>query len=290
MPAPLRTPFAWCISALVAAAFALQVCGGREWNDSTGKFKIEAELVAVRSGKVILEKPDGTVITVPLEKLSAADQEFLRKQTAGSEAAKPEAAKPAVPDPNPFAAPSSASPATSGPAAAPLTAQGVDLAERVQAVFRANCYRCHGEEGASEGGFNFVLNLEKLSRTVVKPRNSAGSQLYARISAKDENMMPPEGETPRPSASDIALVKSWIEAGAPALPGAKPREFIGNDAIVKHILADVRQANERSRRFMRYFTLAHLYNAGVSEDELQTYRNAFTKLINSLSWNTSLVI
>ena len=41
---------------------------------------------------------------------------------------------------------------------------------------------------------------------------------------------------------------------------------------------------------MRYFTLTHLYNAGVSEDELQTYRNAFVKLINSLSWNTDLVV
>ena len=64
MSAPLRTRFLWCLCSLVMSALALDVCAGREWNDSTGKFKIEAELVAVRSGKVILEKPDGTVITV----------------------------------------------------------------------------------------------------------------------------------------------------------------------------------------------------------------------------------
>jgi len=257
----------------------------REWTDATGKFKIEAELIAVRNDKVILEKPDGSVITVPLDKLSAADQEFLRSKNAAPaptrEAAAPTAASTAT---TPFA------PATSGlPSAAPATGQGAELSARAEVIFRTNCYRCHGEDGASEGGFNFVLNLEKLARTVVKPGNLKGSLLYERISAKDESAMPPEGENPRPSAADIATIKAWIEAGAPATAVAKPREFITNDAIVKHILADVRQASERSRRFLRYFTLAHLYNAGVSEDELQTYRNAFTKLINSLSWNKSLV-
>ena len=45
-----------------------------------------------------------------------------------------------------------------------------------------------------------------------------------------------------------------------------------------------------ARGFLRYFSLTHLYNAGVSEDELRTYRNAFVKLINSLSWNTDLLV
>jgi len=48
--------------------------GPRTWTDTTGKFKIEAELVRVADGKVELKKPDGTVVNVPLDKLSAADQ------------------------------------------------------------------------------------------------------------------------------------------------------------------------------------------------------------------------
>jgi mono/diheme cytochrome c family protein len=169
-------------------------------------------------------------------------------------------------------------------------AEGAALTEKVRGILEANCYRCHGQDGANEGGFNFVLNLEKLARTVVKPKSPAGSLLYKRLSATDEDVMPPEGEIPRPSAADIAVVRSWIEAGAPAPEVTKPRDFITNDSVVKTILADVRQVSERSRRFQRYFTLTHLYNAGVSEDELQTFRNAFTKLVNSLSWNTSLLI
>jgi mono/diheme cytochrome c family protein len=261
---------------------------GREWTDVTGKFKVEAELVAVRSGKVFLEKPDGSVITVPLDKLSAGDQEFLK-----SKETPPAQAPASLPAANPFAtAPPTAfapPPPVAAPVVAPITAQGAELASQVEKVLRVNCYRCHGEDGTSEGGFNFVLNLEKLARTVVKPKNSKDSLLYERMAAKDETAMPPAGETQRPSPSEIALVKSWIDSGALAPAAAMPREFISNDTIVKHILADVRAASERSRRFLRYFTLTHLHNAGVSEDELQTYRNAFTKLINSLSWNRSLV-
>src|SRR4029079_17003666 len=102
----------------------LAICGlpalalGREWMDASGKFKIEAELVAVRNGKAILEKPDGSVITVPVDKLSPADQEFLRAKSGPSPAsAKPEAGRPAalVPVANattPFAA---ATPAPAAP-------------------------------------------------------------------------------------------------------------------------------------------------------------------------------
>ncbi len=42
---------------------------------------------------------------------------------------------------------------------------------------------------------------------------------------------------------------------------------------------------ERDRRFARYFTLTHLRNVGLQDDELQTYRNALAKLANSLSWH-----
>lgn len=281
-----------CSGLLIVAAACLLTAPealAREWTDATGKFRVEAELVAVRNGRVILEKKDGSVISVPLESLSKADQDFLKEKNAPPPA-------PAVTDPPrttaPLASPASAAlPQAATPLApAPITADGAALAEKAKAVFQANCYRCHGQEGASEGGFNFVLNLEKLARTVVKPKNPGGSTLFERMSATDESVMPPEGEKPRPSAADIATVKSWIEAGAPAVPTEKPREFITNETIVKHILADIRKAGERSRRFLRYFTLTHLYNAGVSADELQTYRNAFTKLINSLSWNTTLLI
>ena len=244
----------------------------REWNDVSGKFRTQADFVALRKGKVILEKADGSIISIPLEKLSEADREYVRSQTGD---------KPAPADP----------PKTDPPATKPGPAPGGEkLAEAAEAVLRTSCYRCHGQEGTSEGGFNFVLNLEKLTRTHVKPKAPGDSPLFERITANDDSVMPPPDEKPRPSPADIAAVKAWIEAGAPAIGEAKQREFVTNDQVLKSILADVREAPERSRRFLRYFTLTHLYNAGVSDDELRTYQNAFVKLINSLSWNTELLV
>jgi hypothetical protein len=49
----------------------------RTWTDTTGKFRVEAELIGVADGKVQLKKQDGAVIGVPLDKLSKEDQEFL---------------------------------------------------------------------------------------------------------------------------------------------------------------------------------------------------------------------
>jgi hypothetical protein len=68
----------------------------------------------------------------------------------------------------------------------------------------------------------------------------------------------------------------------------RAQNLLSNEQLAEIILVDLRMQPDRSRRFMRYFTHSHLYNAGVSGDELQTYRNAFVKLINSLSWNTRL--
>ena len=49
----------------------------RTWSDKTGKFKVKAKLLANAEGKIKLLKEDGLVITVPIDRLSDADQKFL---------------------------------------------------------------------------------------------------------------------------------------------------------------------------------------------------------------------
>ncbi len=44
------------------------------------------------------------------------------------------------------------------------------------------------------------------------------------------------------------------------------------------------------RMFARYFTLTHLYNAGNTEDMLKEYQDSLSKLINSLSWGSDIVM
>ncbi len=50
----------------------------RTWKDATGGFSVEAEFVDFADGKVRLKKSDGDVISVGLDQLSEADQEYVR--------------------------------------------------------------------------------------------------------------------------------------------------------------------------------------------------------------------
>jgi hypothetical protein len=51
--------------------------GVRVWKDATGKFSIEAKLSGLAGGVVKLKRADGSVISVPVEKLSEADRTYL---------------------------------------------------------------------------------------------------------------------------------------------------------------------------------------------------------------------
>jgi hypothetical protein len=55
----------------------------RTWHDSTGTYTLEAVMTGVQDGKVALKKKSGgREVKLPLEKLSAEDQEYVKKQTA----------------------------------------------------------------------------------------------------------------------------------------------------------------------------------------------------------------
>jgi len=53
--------------------------GFRTWTDITGQHKTEAEFVDFKDEKVRLRKRNGRVVTVPIEKLSRADREFVKQ-------------------------------------------------------------------------------------------------------------------------------------------------------------------------------------------------------------------
>ncbi|MCA9267332.1 MAG: PQQ-binding-like beta-propeller repeat protein, partial [Planctomycetales bacterium] len=67
---------------LCAAIQPASVCfaESRTWTDASGKFRIEAELLSYADGVLQLQKGDGKVVGVPLGKLSAADQRWLREE------------------------------------------------------------------------------------------------------------------------------------------------------------------------------------------------------------------
>ncbi len=226
----------------------------REWVGADGK-RFEAELVIVRGDKVVLETDDGKIVSLKVSRLAPSDRQYLKSKGIRLEPTNP--------------------------------AADADLAAQMTELLKAKCYRCHGKDGAGEGGFNFAMNLEKVAQSFVRPDGK--SQLIDRVTGFGDTLMPPSGEGEPLDIQQIKLIERWIEAGTPTLDQKEDRPFISNREIVELIFRDLRSTPERSRRFIRYFTLTHLYNAGDSNDELQTFRNAFLKLTNSLSWNTKLI-
>ena len=60
----------------------------RQWTDKTGEFLVEAEFVSMAMGKVKLRKADGEEVTLPLEQLSATDQQWIEQEKTSAASAR----------------------------------------------------------------------------------------------------------------------------------------------------------------------------------------------------------
>ena len=164
------------------------------------------------------------------------------------------------------------------------------LAQQAFAIFEQHCLDCHGEFGS----YSDVLTIKHKDliedRSVI-PGQPDASELYLRLLGDtDSGSQMPFGQEPL-DPEEIATIRRWIEAGAPdweAIPKPK-RRFITTEAMLKAIHSHVTSLTAFDRSFARYFTLTHLYNAGASDDNLRAYRNALSKLVNSLSWGAEVI-
>jgi hypothetical protein len=174
------------------------------------------------------------------------------------------------------------------PAVGPGSAEpaGNPLAVKALAIFKENCYRCHGEDGADEGDFNYLLERDRLvSARLVVPGNAGESKLFQYVA---KGLMPADSEPL--AAADLDALRKWIDSGAPNFAAPLERVFITHAEMVRFVRQDLERVSPRDRRFTRYFTLTNLYNSGFSDEELETYRLALAKLVNSLSWQSELRI
>lgn len=81
---------------LLSVAFTAVVFG-RKWTDSTGRFSIDGEFVALKDGIVTIRRIDGKSVRVSLEKLSNVDQEHVRDVADGPDTASPFEQESAIP-------------------------------------------------------------------------------------------------------------------------------------------------------------------------------------------------
>ncbi len=95
-------------------------------------------------------------------------------------------------------------------------AERVDFVRDVKPVLIKHCVSCHGPEKQRAGlRVDAAVALHKggASGPAVVPGKSAASLLLKAVAgAEDVKVMPPKG--PRLSASEIALLRAWVDAGA----------------------------------------------------------------------------
>ena len=162
------------------------------------------------------------------------------------------------------------------------------IAQDAYAIFEQSCLICHGPDGAYKETLLIEHNALIQNGTVV-PGNPDASELYNRLLTTDTAKRMPLQQPQLPTQA-IDTIRNWILAGAPdwAATSTTDGDFISPAEILNTIETHLMSLSSFDRAFARYFTLTHLYNAGVTPSILQEYRKGLYKLVNSLSWGVTV--
>ena len=228
-------------------------------------------------------------------------------QTAPAAAPTPEippAAAAASPPPNPPQAPPSSSPAAvpdSAAAASPLKTEVTPKipprpddphAAKVYTLLETHCARCHQagktETPLTSGTIANILAVGAVASDplLIKPGLPDASRLYEVIVSRHAPLeiyagLPQLGE---PEPDDIEALRTWIKDLPPTSQGCTDRKIMTAADVDELALAAVTEEKEDARD-LRFISLANLYNLCASDADLEGYRQAITKVLNSLSWS-----
>ncbi|MGH6824833.1 DUF4384 domain-containing protein [Methyloceanibacter sp.] len=158
--------------------------------------------------------------------------------------------------------------------------------------FEVNCARCHQAgpllKGSVRANFGNILELDKLADngSLVVPGNPEDSLVYKRVLNGEMpfDCTESEADCPHvPTKKEINAIYDWVKSVGN--PQCTDRGLIDEAAIVQAIANDLEKQPDHRRKGMRYITLSNLHNACVKKEDLDLYRNAVVKLLNSLSRN-----
>ncbi len=95
----------------------------------------------------------------------------------------------------------------------------------VRPILSDKCFKCHGPDaGKREAGLRLDLAEEATKplpehpdKRAIVPGNPAASELFQRITTNDTSLLMPQvtSHLPRLTAREVAIIKKWIEQGAP---------------------------------------------------------------------------
>lgn len=161
------------------------------------------------------------------------------------------------------------------------------LAAKAQAILREHCHKCHNGPG-SESGYSFdVLKPATLTQKTdeggpyVLPKGKPEDARLLRIVKRGK--MPPGKKLSEP---ELALLEKWIVAGVPDFPKTIERPFLPLKDVLQAIDNHLQESPPEQRPYMRYFTLVNVHNnSKIPDEDLNVYRAALTKAVNSMSWH-----
>ena len=198
-----------------------------------------------------------------------------------------------------------------------MKGQGSELAAAAKEVLRTNCAECHTGKNAI-AGVQILNHQALLDDGHVEPGEPDNSYLYELITSTGGDAMPPKNR-PALTESQIDTIRKWIVAGAKPFPAdIESRQNAPGDSSTESndddnprqnseevespasaesdekeihalMLEHVRKTEKQDRPFLRFFSLRHLLEHGVTAERMEVHRNALAKAINHLSKERELV-
>lgn len=175
--------------------------------------------------------------------------------------------------------------------AAPTNLSAQAVPDEIKSILDSNCSKCHGERSAEKKATAKIPDIFNLADIIrrghIVPGDPLKSPLYTTVLSNEM----PDGaeyfiEDPVPE-EDKERLKAWITSMGGKCVHDRP--FISDGEILGFIFDDLAEVSTERAKSFRYFALTNLHNnACIAENELQTYREAVAKMVNSLSWQRSI--
>ena len=159
------------------------------------------------------------------------------------------------------------------------------------AVLKTHCFKCHADEFRQPGldlrDREGLIAAKKEAAAYLVPGKADDSRIWQVIRT---GLMPPADNVSHPTVAEGETLKRWIDDGAEFPKSDRvSRKFIGERTTFEMALKDLEKQPERNRKFIRYFSLLHLWNSNLDDENLRILRAACSKLINSLSSEREIV-
>jgi hypothetical protein len=150
------------------------------------------------------------------------------------------------------------------------SAKAVDYLRDVKPLLRAKCFACHGALKQESG---LRLDTAELAQKggdsgpAIEPGNAEASLLFQRISASDELERMP-AEAPPLAPEQVAILKTWIDQGAPApadeQPERDPRDHWAFRAPVRPAIPSIRNSQPAIRNSIDVYLAAEHERQGIT--------------------------